>query len=143
MVKKRVPDWLNSSLWSTPQHLPSSPPSNAAAKPPLVPIVDPPPPVPTPEPPRTSVHAASAARTEIKDPLSGNYGSNSSVCHSDEENGSSSANSIASAVGAAASVVPASAPPAAEIISKQAQLLQEVFKISLSHTHMLQVINFV
>ncbi|KAL8486873.1 hypothetical protein ACS0TY_023532 [Phlomoides rotata] len=129
MVKKRVPDWLNSSLWSTPQH-PPSPPSNDAAKPPVAPVVEPPPPVPPPEPPRTSVHSKSASKTEIKDPLSSNYGSNSnsSACHSDEENGarSSSANSTASAIGAAASVVPAPPPPVAEIISKQAQLLQEL-----------------
>ncbi|KAI3459680.1 hypothetical protein Pfo_016343 [Paulownia fortunei] len=121
MVKKRVPDWLNSSLWSSPQP-PPSPPLDDAVKP-AAPIVEPPPPVPPPEPPCTSsVHAASAAKREIRDPLSSNYGSNSSVCHSDEENGSSSANSVASAGGSAA----AAAPPAAEIISRQAQLLQEL-----------------
>ncbi|GER28786.1 Ypt/Rab-GAP domain of gyp1p superfamily protein [Striga asiatica] len=110
MVKKRVPDWLNSSLWS-------SPPKNDAVRPP---IVEPPPPVPPPEPPTTSSVYAVAKR-EIRDPLSSNYVSNNSVCYSDDENGSSSAKSTASS-GAAA----AAAPLAAEIIARQAQLLQEL-----------------
>ncbi|XP_057783657.1 uncharacterized protein LOC131001313 [Salvia miltiorrhiza] len=128
MVKKGVPDWLNSSLWSTPNP-PPSPPPNDAVKPSSVPVVEPPPPVPPPEPPAaSSVHATGAAKTEIRDPLSGTYGSNSSVSHSDEENGSSStsANSTASGGGAAAAVAPAPAPPAAEVISRQTQLLQEL-----------------
>ncbi|KAK6122878.1 hypothetical protein DH2020_043404 [Rehmannia glutinosa] len=121
MVKKRVPDWLNSSIWSSPQ-----PPPDYAVKLAPAPIVEPPPPVTPPDPPSTSsVHASSAAKRGIRDPLSSNYGSNTSVCYSDEENGSSSANSTASVGGAAA------APPAAEIIARQAQLLQEVF-LSLS-----------
>ncbi|KAK6122806.1 hypothetical protein DH2020_043449 [Rehmannia glutinosa] len=116
MVKKRVPDWLNSSIWSSPQ-----PPPDYAVKPAPAPIVEPPPPVTPPEPPSTSsVHASSAAKRGIRDPLSSNYGSNASVCYSDEENGSSSANSTASVGGAAA------VPPAAEIIARQAQLLQEL-----------------
>ncbi|CAA0819861.1 Ypt/Rab-GAP domain of gyp1p superfamily protein [Striga hermonthica] len=110
MVKKRVPDWLNSSLWS-------SPPKNDAVRPP---IVEPPPPVPPPEPPTiSSVYAV--AKREIRDPLSNNYVSNNSVCYSDDENGSSSAKSTASS-GATA----AAAPLAAEIIARQAQLLQEL-----------------
>ncbi|KAL3634392.1 hypothetical protein CASFOL_021446 [Castilleja foliolosa] len=118
MVKKRVPDWLNSPIWSSPQPPPSSPPS-AVVKPAPVPIVESPPLVPPLEPPRTSAHAA--ARREIRDPLSSNYGSNSSVCYSDDEYGSSlSANSTASAGGSVA------APPAAEIIARQALLLQEL-----------------
>ncbi|KAK6145811.1 hypothetical protein DH2020_019680 [Rehmannia glutinosa] len=116
MVKKRVPDWLNSSIWSSPQ-----PPPDYAVKPAPAPIVEPPPAVTPPEPPSTSsAHASSAAKRGIRDPLSSNYGSNTSVCYSDEENGSSSANSTASVGGAAA------VPPAAEIIARQAQLLQEL-----------------
>ncbi|KAL6571251.1 hypothetical protein OROHE_002894 [Orobanche hederae] len=115
MVKKRVPDWLNSSLWSSPQ-----PPPDDAVKPASTPIVDPPPPVPPPKPSTTCVHAKSAAKREIRDPLSSNYGSSSSVCYSDEENGSSAANSTASAGGAVAT------PPAAEIIAMQAQVLREL-----------------
>ncbi|KAH6767917.1 Ypt/Rab-GAP domain of gyp1p superfamily protein [Perilla frutescens var. frutescens] len=126
MVKKGVPDWLNSSVWSTPNP-PPSPPPKESVKPSAAPVVEPPPPVPPPEPPTTSyVHATSAAKAEIRDPLSSTYGSNSSVCHSDEENGSSSANSSASGGGAAAAVAPAPSPPAAEIISRQAQLSQEL-----------------
>ncbi|KAL6526664.1 hypothetical protein OROGR_015754 [Orobanche gracilis] len=115
MVKKRVPDWLNSSLWSSPQ----LPPDDAVKTAPT-PIVDPPPPVPPPKPPTTCVHVKSAAKREIRDPLSSNYGSNSSVCYSDEENGSSSANSTVSAGCAVAT------PPAAEIIATQAQVLREL-----------------
>lgn len=131
-MKKGVPDWLNSSLWSTPNP-PPSPPRNDAVKPLAVPVVEPPPKVSPPEPLITSsVRATSAAKTEIRDPLSSTYGSNNSICHSDEENGSSSANSTASGGGAAAAVAPAPAPPAAEVISRQTQLLQEVYTLSLS-----------
>ncbi|KAL6535059.1 hypothetical protein OROMI_026433 [Orobanche minor] len=115
MVKKRVPDWLNSSLWSSPQLPPED-----TVKPAPTPIVDPPLPVPPPKPPTTCVHAKSAAKREIRDPLSSNYGSSSSVCYSDEENGSSAANSTASDGGAVAT------PPAAEIIAMQAQVLREL-----------------
>ncbi|KAL0366735.1 UNVERIFIED_CONTAM: TBC1 domain family member 13 [Sesamum radiatum] len=117
MVKKRVPDWLNSSLWSSPQP-PPSPPSKESVKSPASPIVEPPPP---PEPVRASSgHATGAAKGGIRDPLSSNYGSNSSTCLSDEENRSSSANSTVSVGGVR------SAPPAAEEISRQVQLLQEL-----------------
>ncbi|KAK4433815.1 TBC1 domain family member 13 [Sesamum alatum] len=117
MVKKRVPDWLNSSVWSSPQP-PPSPPSKEPVKSTASPIVEPPLP---PEPPRTSSsHATGAAKGGIRDPLSSNYGSNSSICHSDEENRSSSANSTVSAGGVQ------SAHPAAEEISRQVQLLQEL-----------------
>lgn len=133
MVKKGVPDWLNSSLWSTPNPPPSPPPIDAV-KTFTAPVVEPPPPVPPPEPPTTSsVHATGVAKSEIRDPLSSNYGSNSSVCHSDEENGSSSGNSSASGGGAAAA--PAPAAPAAETISRQAQLLQEVCSFYSLCTH--------
>ncbi|KAK6161736.1 hypothetical protein DH2020_005117 [Rehmannia glutinosa] len=68
----------------------------------------------------SSVHAH-ATKGETRDPLSGTYGNNASVCNSDEENGSSSANSTASAAGAFGA-----APPAVEDISRQAQILQEL-----------------
>lgn len=45
MVKKKVPDWLNSSLWSSSS--PSSPPSSAVASP----FEQPPPPPPRPPSP--------------------------------------------------------------------------------------------
>ncbi|KAL0433024.1 UNVERIFIED_CONTAM: hypothetical protein Slati_2636700 [Sesamum latifolium] len=113
MVKKRVPDWLNSSLWSSPQP-PPSPPSKETVKSPVSPIVEQPPP---PERVRAaSGHATGAAKGGLRDPLSSNYGSNSSTCHSDEENRSSSANSTVSAGGVR------SAPPAAEEISRQETL---------------------
>ncbi|KAL7081405.1 hypothetical protein ACP275_14G038000 [Erythranthe tilingii] len=118
MVKKRVPDWLNSSLWSSPQ----SPPKFDAVKPAAPPIIEPPSQIPPPEPPST--YSFRAKKVEIRDPLSSNYhGSNSSVCHSDEEIESSSANSTASAGGGSARAV---ATPAAEIMSRKAQLVQEL-----------------
>ncbi|KAL0281902.1 UNVERIFIED_CONTAM: TBC1 domain family member 13 [Sesamum angustifolium] len=117
MVKKRVPDWLNSSLWSSPQH-PPSPPPKEPAKSPASPIVEPPSP---PEPVRASSgHATGDAKGGIRDPLSSNYASNSSTCHNDEENRSSSANSTVSAGGVRF------AHPAAEDVSRQVQLLQEL-----------------
>ncbi|KAL0392578.1 UNVERIFIED_CONTAM: TBC1 domain family member 13 [Sesamum radiatum] len=113
MVKKRVPDWLNSSLWSSPQP-PPSPPSKEPAKSPASPTVEPPSP---PEPVRVSSgHATGDAKGGIRDPLSSNYASNSSTCHSDEENRSSSANSTVSAGGVR------SAHPAAEDVSRQGTL---------------------
>ncbi|KAK6161747.1 hypothetical protein DH2020_005128 [Rehmannia glutinosa] len=122
MMKKRVPDWLNSSLWSSPQPPPSPPPTPhdaAAITEPSVP--NPPPAVerPSETPVSSSVHAH-ATKAETRDPLSGTYGNNASVCNSDEENGGSSANSTASAAGAFGA-----APPAVEDISRQAQILQE------------------
>ncbi|KAL7251183.1 hypothetical protein ACSBR1_013085 [Camellia fascicularis] len=109
MVKKRVPDWLNSSLWSTTPPPPSHPPpldsddaaksTSAAASPSWsksaaaeskvrapVPVPVPPPSAVRPEPPKV----------EIRDPLRD---------HSD--NGSTGS-------------------PSAEDFSRQAQLLQEL-----------------
>ncbi|KAI3469997.1 hypothetical protein Pfo_026660 [Paulownia fortunei] len=123
MMKKRVPDWLNSSLWSSPQPPPSPPPTphNAPA------IAEPPVPIPPPAVARPSEHPGSSSayahttKGENRDPLSGNYGNNTNVYNSDDENGSSSANSTASAGGASG----AAAPPA-EDISRQAQILHEL-----------------
>ncbi|GFQ03119.1 tbc1 domain family member 13 [Phtheirospermum japonicum] len=124
MAKKRVPDWLNSSLWSSPQPPFSSPPppphNTVAIAEPSVPI-SPPAVQRPPEPPASSVNSH-ATKGETRDPLRGNSGNNNSVYNSDEENCSSSANSIASAGGA----FDAAAPPAAEDISRQAHVLQEL-----------------
>ena len=98
MVKKQVPDWLNSSLWS------STPPpdddrlrryasNSAAASPPEPAKVDPPVPVP---PPSAAAERGPPAKRESEDSRSG-----------DEDNGASGA-------------------PSAEDISRQAQLLAEV-----------------
>lgn len=126
MVKKAVPDWLNSSLWSSPA--PPPPPSPPPPPPPAAsavkPTIDPPVPVLSPSAARASEPPPSAANTakgEIRDPLGGgHYGNNSSVHYSDDETGSSSANSMAS---------PAAAlPPAAQDVSRRAQILQELSK---------------
>ncbi|KAG8369645.1 hypothetical protein BUALT_Bualt14G0035200 [Buddleja alternifolia] len=130
MAKKRVPDWLNSSLWSSSQSPPSPPPtphdismnsaSAAIAEPPV-----PMPPVAVARPSEplgsSSAYAGTAAKGEIRDPLSSHV-NNTSVYHSDEENGRSSANSTTSAGGGST----AAALPAAEDISRQAQILQEL-----------------
>lgn len=132
MVKKSVPDWLNSSLWSTPQ--PPSP--TATSKPyPSDPITDPPLPIPPPAPSTSSVDHGKA---EVRDPLSStgtsNYATNITTTvanhyYSDDENGSSSANSTTSASGAGVhSIAPSPSPPlVAEDISRKAQILQEVY----------------
>ncbi|KAL0403615.1 UNVERIFIED_CONTAM: TBC1 domain family member 13 [Sesamum radiatum] len=134
MMKKRVPDWLNSSLWSSPNPSPSPPhtpptPQGVAAKTAAPAVAEAPVPVPPPavarpaeRPASSSAHAASAAKVETRNPLSGHSGNSSSVCNSDDENGSSSANSPASAGGGPGAV----APPAAVDTSRQAQILQEL-----------------
>ncbi|XP_051127868.1 uncharacterized protein LOC127249208 isoform X2 [Andrographis paniculata] len=128
MVKKGVPDWLNSSLWSSPP--PPPPPSPPPPQPSVVakPTVDPPVPIPPPSVARPSEHTvspsshtASVAKPEIRDPLCGQFGNTSSVHHSDDESGGSSANSMASVGGVAA-------PPAAQDLSRRAQILQELSK---------------
>ncbi|KAL6548511.1 hypothetical protein OROGR_008932 [Orobanche gracilis] len=119
MTRNRVPDWLNSSLWSSPQ-LPSTPtPHNAAA------IAESPVPIPQSgvqrplgTPGSSSVNAH-ATKGETRDPLSGN---NTTVYNSDEENRSSLTNSTASAGGAFDAV----ALPGAEDIPRQAHVLQEL-----------------
>ncbi|KAM3327139.1 TBC1 domain family member 13 [Capsicum chacoense] len=127
MVNKRVPDWLNSSLWSSPapQQSSAQPPSpsplnedNAvkvsgsasgddnAVKAPVVIRAE-------------SKHAPTRAnKAETRDPLSGSSG----ICyHSDDENGSSASSTTSSAAAAAAAAV-----SSAEDISRQAQLFQEL-----------------
>lgn len=127
MVNKRVPDWLNSSLWSSPapQQSSAQPPSpsplnedNAvkvsgsasgddnAVKAPVVIRAE-------------SKHAPTRAnKAETRDPL----GCSSGNCyHSDDENGSSASSTTSSAAAAAAAAV-----SSAEDISRQAQLFQEV-----------------
>ncbi|KAL2463358.1 Ypt/Rab-GAP domain of gyp1p superfamily protein [Forsythia ovata] len=150
MVKKGVPDWLNSSLWSSPQP-PSSndvveshePPASADVKSAVVEsIVEPPVPLPPPsvtrpvEPPSSSVHSSTATsvKGEIRDPLSShngnNYGNtNFNNYNSEEENGisnNSSTTSIPSVGANTGAVVAPAASSLAEDISSQAQLLQEL-----------------
>ncbi|XP_074383520.1 uncharacterized protein LOC141725043 isoform X3 [Apium graveolens] len=107
MVKKQVPDWLNSSLWSTtppPPRNPSPPPSSSVPavpdrKPVVVPAIKPPEPV----------------KVEIRDPLRDGVSSTSSVYH--DFNGT-----------------PSPTSSTLEDVSKQALLLQEISNklISLS-----------
>ncbi|KAL3620008.1 hypothetical protein CASFOL_034920 [Castilleja foliolosa] len=125
MAKNRVPDWLNSSLWSSPQppsYSPPPPPQNTAAITEPSVQVSPPPVQRPPEPPASSVNTH-AAKGETRDPLRGNSGNHTnSVYNRDEENCSSSANPTAPADGA----FEAAAPPAAVDISRQAHILQEL-----------------
>ncbi|GMN63920.1 hypothetical protein TIFTF001_032979 [Ficus carica] len=104
MVKKRVPDWLNSSLWSsTPppdddrlrHYASNSSTTAAAASPPEPAKVNPPVPVP---PPSAAAERGPPAKRESEDSRS-----------VDEDNGESGA-------------------PSAEDISRQAQLLAELSK---------------
>ncbi|GFS45958.1 Ypt/Rab-GAP domain of gyp1p superfamily protein [Actinidia rufa] len=107
MVKKAVPDWLNSSLWSPPPSSaarPSSSATNAAASssesdaaPPDHSTETVPVPVPVPVPPPSAVRAE-PPEVEIRDPLS-----------DDSDNGASG-----------------SPTSTAEDISRQAQILQEL-----------------
>lgn len=99
MVKKQVPDWLNSSLWSTTPSTPPPPPRDDAPsssdhspvdRKPAVPAIKPPEPV----------------KVEVKDPLRDSVVSD----HQDENNYATTSPSSSSI----------------EDVSKQAQLLQEV-----------------
>lgn len=103
MVKKRVPDWLNSSLWSsTPSvdddrlHRYTSEPAATTSSP--EPVVQPPVPVPPPS-------ATTAIRTES--PKSDTRDSRGNNNVTNDDNGTSSG-------------------PSAEDVSRQAQLLVEV-----------------
>lgn len=103
MVKKRVPDWLNSSLWSsTPAvdddrfHRYTSEPAATTSVP--EPVVEPPVPVTPPS-------ASTAVRTES--PKSDTRDSRANNNVSDDDNGTSSG-------------------PSVEDVSRQAQLLVEV-----------------
>ncbi|EOY05243.1 Ypt/Rab-GAP domain of gyp1p superfamily protein isoform 2 [Theobroma cacao] len=109
MVRKRVPDWLNSSLWSTTpsddrfqRYSPSPTTATAAVSEPAVQ-----PPVPVPPPAAASRPQSSPTpKSEIRDPVNDNSDNNS---NDNDQNGSSS------------DVSP-------EDISRQAQLLVELSK---------------
>lgn len=144
MVNKRVPDWLNSSLWSSPgpkSPVQSPPPSPAqlndddnrstrsATKSSTVSVNavkagsasegEPGSMTSAPAVIRAETrHVPTRAKAEIRDPLS-----SSSNYHSDDENGSSPSSTTTSASAAAAA---AAAISSAEDISRQAQLCQEV-----------------
>lgn len=102
MMNKRIPDWLNSSLWS------AHPPHDDAA------TAEPPPPVPPPAAERSSQPSMSSpdAKQQSRNPLSSVSENYASACCSDEEDSRSSENSTA---------------PAAKDVSRQNQILNEVF----------------
>ncbi|XP_009610516.1 uncharacterized protein LOC107801189 [Nicotiana tabacum] len=148
MVNKRVPDWLNSSLWSSPS---PQQPSVQSPSPSPAPLNDDDDdatsnrsstrsatkssavkslgsasggefPVERTEAPPViraeTRHVPARAKAEIRDPLN----SSSNLYHSDDENGSSASSTTTSASAAAA----AAAISSAEDISRQAQLFQEL-----------------
>lgn len=97
MVKKQVPDWLNSSLWSSnppppPPRQPSPPPSSSVVRKPVVPA-----PIKPPEP----------VKVEARDPLRDGVSSSGS----DHDYSGAPSPSSSSTL---------------EDVSKQALLLQEV-----------------
>ena len=102
MVKKRVPDWLNSSLWSsTPVdddrlHRYTSEPATTMSSP--EPVVEPP--VPVPPPSASTVVRTESPKSDTRDSRVNNNVSN-------DDNDTSSG-------------------PSAEDVSRQAQLLVEV-----------------
>ncbi|XP_057766285.1 uncharacterized protein LOC130986777 [Salvia miltiorrhiza] len=108
MMNKRIPDWLNSALWSAP-----SPHHDAAT-------ADLPPPAPPPaaeRPPQPQVSSPDAHdEREGRDPLGGVSENNASPCCSDEEDGRSSDYSTPTAV----------ASPAAKDVTRQNQILNEL-----------------
>ncbi|KAH6832639.1 hypothetical protein C2S53_006426 [Perilla frutescens var. hirtella] len=113
MMNKRIPDWLNSALWSAP-----SPHNDGTSTEPPSPVAPPPAERP-PQPPLYSSVDAHDAKRETRDPLSSVVSQNNDgACCSDEEDGRSSANSTAS---------PA-APPAAKDFSRQNQISNELSK---------------
>ncbi|KAL1542992.1 TBC1 domain family member 13-like [Salvia divinorum] len=107
MMNKRVPDWLNSSLWSAP-----SPHHDSAA-------ADPPPPAERPPQPQPEVSSPvpHEAKREGRDPLGNASENNASPCCSDEGDGRSSDYSA-----------PAEASPAAKDVTRQNQILNELSK---------------
>lgn len=157
MVNKRVPDWLNSSLWSSPS---PQQPSVQSPSPSPAPLNDDDDdatsnrsstrsatkssavkslgsasggefPVERTEAPPViraeTRHVPARAKAEIRDPLN----SSSNLYHSDDENGSSASSTTTSASAAAA----AAAISSAEDISRQAQLFQEVNSTSFYMLH--------
>ena len=104
MVKKRVPDWLNSSLWSSAPsvdddrlHRYTSEPAATTSSP--EPVVQPPVPVPPPSA-TTAVVRTESPKSDTRDSRGNNNVTN-------DDNGTSSG-------------------PSAEDVSRQAQLLVEV-----------------
>ncbi|XP_075504838.1 uncharacterized protein LOC142542215 [Primulina tabacum] len=122
MVNKKVPEWLNSSLWSAPQP-PLSPQTSQNPGPA---IVEAPAVVARPESPGISNTSAAAVKEEDRDPLGGSHGNDGGFSYNDDENGSFSARSTASSCGAVAAWPPSPPLPVAEDVSRHAQLLQEL-----------------
>ncbi|KAK4356837.1 hypothetical protein RND71_022447 [Anisodus tanguticus] len=136
MANKRVPDWLNSSLWSSPgpqqssvqSPYPSLTPLNdddatnrstrSATKSSVATVNAVKAEFPVERPSAPTRHVATRAKQEIRDPLS----SSSNNYHSDDDNGSSASSTTTSASAAAV----AAAISSAEDISRQAQLCQEL-----------------
>ncbi|XP_073138215.1 uncharacterized protein [Henckelia pumila] len=122
MVNKKVPEWLNSSLWSAPQPplSPPTPQSRGAA------TVEPPAVMPRPESPSTSNTSTAAVKGEDRDPLSDSHGNDGNFSYNDDENGSFSAHYTASPGGVVAAGPPPPPFTAAEDVSRHAQLVQEL-----------------
>ncbi|XP_022734626.1 TBC1 domain family member 13-like isoform X2 [Durio zibethinus] len=113
MAMKRVPDWLNSSLWSTTpsddrlhRYSPSPTTTTTTSAAVSEPTVRPPVPVPPPAPASIPQSTPTPPKSEIRDPVNKNINNNS---NDNDQNGDSSA------------VSP-------DDISRQAQLLAELSK---------------
>lgn len=118
MVKKRVPEWLNSSLWtSTPAPEDDDRLQRNSTRPTTTTISSPP--VVDPGPPPSSAGAEPPKPPEIKD-----YPTNNSDSHDRAHNGTSE-----------------DAGPSAEDISRQAQLLAEVSRFPLLLSRYLKYIH--
>lgn len=149
-AKKRVPDWLNSSLWSSSPLPPPPPPtphqpsknevSTSKSSIGRAEVEEPRVEAPVPVPPPV-ISRAEKPRVEIRDPLSSTGASNYVIYGSDdevdvEENVNNSSNRVAAeATTTTDTTTPRptvrTANPAAEDISRQAHLLQEVSMYSL------------
>ncbi|KAK8365084.1 hypothetical protein V6Z12_A02G027500 [Gossypium hirsutum] len=112
MVRKRVPDWLNSSLWSTTpaddrlHHYSPSPTTTTSSATFSEPTLQPPAPVPPPAASSKPQSTPTSPKLEIRDPVNRNSNNNSG---GNDQNGDSSG------------VSP-------DDISRQAQLLAELSK---------------
>ncbi|XWS35149.1 hypothetical protein CRYUN_Cryun21dG0101200 [Craigia yunnanensis] len=111
MVRKRVPDWLNSSLWSTTHsddrlHRYSPSPTTTTTAAVSEPTVQPPLPVPPPAAALRPQSTPTPPKSEIRDPVNKNSNNNS---NDNDQNGGSSGISL-------------------DDISRQAQLLAELSK---------------
>lgn len=112
MVRKRVPDWLNSSLWSTTPaddrlHSYSPSPTTTSSATVSEPTLQPPAAVPPPAAASKPQSTPTSPTLEISDPVNKNSNNNSG---GNDQNGDSSG------------VSP-------DDISRQAQLLAEVFNL--------------